>query len=839
MDLQAQTDAVAVLRADLSSGRSVLLTGDAGSGRTAVLEQLRSELTASGRAVVLVRGADAVAEVPLAAFAEVIADHQIAGAAPLAVYTTLPVRVRARGTVVLVDDADALDRASAVLLGQLTRAGTLVAVAVTSPENLPKSVLDEVIHGRWGRLDLAPLGSDDVLRVAAELVGDELAARSAAMVVSLAEGHLSTVVEQVAAVGVLGRGPAGTEVGDPVATPALRRRAKEATRGVGPQAYAALERLALAPELPVGLFAGPVVADLVEAGLVAVEGTSIRQTRPLVGLALRSRWSASERAARLGRLADDLGDWPAWAGTSMLMAVRAGRRISDHLLLDAADVALAAARSQEVTEFLDALDTSSPRERLLRGAVAAAEGDIAAAEEFLRDIDLTAVDDRMRVRVGRVWGLALAVRGADPQRAVRQVTTVLATIGDPVAGRVLETDLVKWRLMAGEQPAGVEVSPTSDDPRVRLDEAVIGAMLASLGGTAPEVLAYVDTGRALVSEIGEVPSSVPALLTLSEYLSVAFDGRVAEAEALASYHRDRAAREADPSLGMWEFAAAELALHRGDLTQADALARRATRHLAWRDFTGLQSTAVALMAAVDARRGRLGAAEDLIEDITDLHTADVKVALHVARTRAERALRSRRRDEAADLLSDAGHTALAHAHLHLALMALDEAFMLDPTDDRAQAVIDQRGLSPLAATLARRVEAVLAGTVAELAPSVDELDGMGFIGRAAHAAQLVSRMHSRAGDPATARKWRSRAVLLTSRCGTVWPPAPDGDALSPRELDIARRAARRERSREIGAALGLSVRTVENHLARIYRKLGIAGRDGLADEVLGEHVTQR
>ncbi|MER6755696.1 LuxR C-terminal-related transcriptional regulator [Micromonospora echinofusca] len=838
MDLQAQIDAVTVMRSELSSGRSVLLTGEAGSGRTAVLEQLRGEMTDSGRSVVLVRGADAVAELPLVAFAEVIADHGIAGAAPLAIYTNLPVRVRARGTIVLVDDADALDRASAVLLGQLARAGSLVAVAVTCPDDLPKSVLDEVTHGRWGRIDLAPLGSDDVLRVAAELVGDELAARSAAMLVSLAEGHLSTVVEQVAAAGVLGRGPAGTELGDLVATPVLRRRAEEATRSVSPEAYSALERLALAPELPVGLFAGPVVADLVEAGLAAVDGTSIRQTRSLVGLALRSRWSTAERAERLGQLADALGDWPAWTNTSMLMAVRAGRRISDHLLLDAADVALAAARSQEVKEFLDALDTSSPRERLLRGAVAAAEGEIATAEEFLREIDLAAVSDSLRVRIGQEWGLALAVRGGDPQRAVRQVTAVLSTISNPVVGRVLETDLVKWRLMAGEQSSDVEVSPTSDDPRVRLNEAVIGAMLASLGRPASEVLAYVDTGRALVSEIEEVPSSTRDLLTLSEYLSVAFDGRVAEAERLASRHRDRAAREADPSLGMWEFAAAELALHRGDLTQAEALARRATRHLAWRDFTGLQSAAVALMAAVNARRGRLGAAEDLIEDITDLHTADVKVALHVARTRAERALRSHRRDEAADLLSEAGRTALAHAHLHLALMALDEAFMLEPSDGRARAVIDQRGLSPLAAVLARRVEAVLGGAAAGLALSVDELDGMGFIGRAAHAAHLVARIHSRAGDLATAQKWRSRAVVLTTRCGTVWPPARDGDALSPRELDIARRAARRERSREIGAELGLSVRTVENHLARIYRKLGIAGRDGLAEEMLGENSAQ-
>ena len=34
---------------------------------------------------------------------------------------------------------------------------------------------------------------------------------------------------------------------------------------------------------------------------------------------------------------------------------------------------------------------------------------------------------------------------------------------------------------------------------------------------------------------------------------------------------------------------------------------------------------------------------------------------------------------------------------------------------------------------------------------------------------------------------------------------------------------------EIAEQVGLSVRTVDNHLTRVYRKLGIAGRDELAE----------
>ena len=41
-------------------------------------------------------------------------------------------------------------------------------------------------------------------------------------------------------------------------------------------------------------------------------------------------------------------------------------------------------------------------------------------------------------------------------------------------------------------------------------------------------------------------------------------------------------------------------------------------------------------------------------------------------------------------------------------------------------------------------------------------------------------------------------------------------------------AAAGRSSRDIGDLLGLSTRTVDTHLARVYRKLGVAGRSDLA-----------
>ena len=62
--------------------------------------------------------------------------------------------------------------------------------------------------------------------------------------------------------------------------------------------------------------------------------------------------------------------------------------------------------------------------------------------------------------------------------------------------------------------------------------------------------------------------------------------------------------------------------------------------------------------------------------------------------------------------------------------------------------------------------------------------------------------------------------------------------LTPRELEVARAAAARERSREIADRLGVSVRTVETQLQSVYRKLGVASRDELRD-VMAFLVTLR
>lgn len=71
-------------------------------------------------------------------------------------------------------------------------------------------------------------------------------------------------------------------------------------------------------------------------------------------------------------------------------------------------------------------------------------------------------------------------------------------------------------------------------------------------------------------------------------------------------------------------------------------------------------------------------------------------------------------------------------------------------------------------------------------------------------------------------------VLLSfDLCGDVGQKART-DALSPSQRNVAELAAEGRSNAEIARARSTSVRTVENQIAEVYRKLGVRSRRGLS-----------
>ncbi len=95
----------------------------------------------------------------------------------------------------------------------------------------------------------------------------------------------------------------------------------------------------------------------------------------------------------------------------------------------------------------------------------------------------------------------------------------------------------------------------------------------------------------------------------------------------------------------------------------------------------------------------------------------------------------------------------------------------------------------------------------------------GYILKTAEGADIVRAVRATAAgqsaiDPAVAPRLIAR----------VTQPATQNDGLTERELEVLRLVARGQTNKQIGAALQISDRTVQNHLANIYAKLGAASR---------------
>jgi DNA-binding CsgD family transcriptional regulator len=129
----------------------------------------------------------------------------------------------------------------------------------------------------------------------------------------------------------------------------------------------------------------------------------------------------------------------------------------------------------------------------------------------------------------------------------------------------------------------------------------------------------------------------------------------------------------------------------------------------------------------------------------------------------------------------------------------------------------------------RHAQAAAAEAAGDLFTVAREFAVLGCQLFAAEAAAGAVRIFRAARDPRALAASTLMADVL-ARCGPLRTPAllAVQPALTVRERQVAQLAADGVRSREIADRLYLSPRTVENHLQRVYTKLGVNGRVELA-----------
>lgn len=114
------------------------------------------------------------------------------------------------------------------------------------------------------------------------------------------------------------------------------------------------------------------------------------------------------------------------------------------------------------------------------------------------------------------------------------------------------------------------------------------------------------------------------------------------------------------------------------------------------------------------------------------------------------------------------------------------------------------------------VEAALSETGSER--SSDSGEPVGYPG--------IRELYSLSGAAGLQRVWEA--------CRPAFPRGWWGDGLTPRERDVASRVVRGASNIDVAGDLRLSVRTVEVHLGRVYRKLGVRSRTELGHLIHAE-----
>ncbi|MEV5410685.1 helix-turn-helix transcriptional regulator [Thermopolyspora sp. NPDC052614] len=144
------------------------------------------------------------------------------------------------------------------------------------------------------------------------------------------------------------------------------------------------------------------------------------------------------------------------------------------------------------------------------------------------------------------------------------------------------------------------------------------------------------------------------------------------------------------------------------------------------------------------------------------------------------------------------------------------------------ATVFEGDLAPVAAAHAR---AAATADAAGLMAASRDLERIGMPLHAAEAAAQAADVLAAAGRDVAARAPSARAWYLSLRCAGARTPAlarVREPRLTNREGQVACLAAGGLTSKRIAARLGMSVRTVDNHLRAVYTKLGISGRAELA-----------
>jgi len=850
---------IADLGALLRRRRGAVLAGPSGVGKTSLASTVGADLETTGWTILRVVASPPAATIPLAALAALLTPGDTRG-------DDTPALVQARSTiarlatggaaVLVVDDAQWLDEASAIVLHQLVAQGDVTLLAtLRTGEPAPEPVTALWKDGLVERIDIGPLSDTsvcDILELALDgpvetLTATRLWRRCAGNALYLRE-----LVGEAARLDLLQRRE-GLWCIDalPPGSPRLAELLADRFGELDEHERAALEVIAVGEPIRLGMLDELADHEAVErleaAGIIAVgaDGEHIvaRPAHPLYGDVVRSSLADLRRRRLTRTLADTLeGQGATTREDSIRLALwrlDGGGSPAPGLLLAAArhaHFAFDGVTAERLARAAWAADHTFEATHVLAD-VQFARGEYAEREQLLADLAGTVTTDGERAVVavsralGSFWGLA------DGEAAERLLIEAEAEVTDP--GWWSEVRATRATLVGQsgrhretlELLAGLPESFVTD--RARLQAALAEAFALPGVGRAAEAVARIDHAMSVGSQIGQQLTLFRVGLLLSaKAMALVAIGRVDDAaQAAQTGLKASLATGNRAAEGFFGATLGWVQLHQGLLVSAQrtyresATAFRASSHrgpLRWA-LGGL------LFAAALARDREVASEAERALDALGTHPATL-FETAIGQARAWAAVADSDPEKGRRLLRDAAAEARSRGAVLDESAALHDLARLGRADEVADRLhtLAAIGQGDYLRILADNATGLARGDPVALRDVAERFAALGFNLRAAESAMAASEASARAHDQRAATRWARRATELAARCEA--PATPDltertGPVpLTSREREIALLAADGVASRVIAERLYLSVRTVDNHLARIYTKLGVTGR---------------
>ena len=479
-----------VSRLAADDGGGFVIAGPAGVGKTRLAVEAARAATKKGYATLHVVGTRAASSIPFGAFAPLLPELDVDARGLLhflrqATDAIVDMNRSDQGLLLVVDDAHQLDNGSAALLHQLARAATCQVVAtIRTPGRTPDPVTALWKDSLADRVDLSPLGRDNVERLAATTLGGAVAGTTVQWLWEASGGNPMLVRELL--VGAFDSGALFNRGGIWVTRlpmPAPERLAElVAARldGLGPATAAVVDLLGepLEIDLLEGIAGHSATEEAERQGLIAARESGrrcdFRLSHPLYADVTRQRMPRAKVRRLSSTLAGALEATGARRRDDIVRVARwrlgAGERGDPELF------ALAAASARQFFNMelaarlaRAALESGGGvRAGLALGEAEFYSGRLEEAERVLSGLVPVCADDEEAARVASARSYNLAFLMGDKARAEMVVAEALSAISEPMPRLRLTARLAIMRVYGGQ-------------PRLALGDAL---MVASCGDDA-------------------------------------------------------------------------------------------------------------------------------------------------------------------------------------------------------------------------------------------------------------------------------------------------------------------------------------------------------------------